>query len=40
MAEKVAAQKSKTIAKAKKGRAVRLYVKAKFLSFRRYPPFY
>lgn len=38
MSEAVAAaQKSKKIAKAGPGRQVRLWVRAKFLSFRRYP---
>ena len=37
MSDKVAAPKEKKIAKAKVGRQVRLWVRAKFLSFRRYP---
>jgi hypothetical protein len=36
MSEVVAAQKSKKIAKAGPGRQVRLWVRAKFLSFKRY----
>jgi hypothetical protein len=36
MSEAVAAQKSKKIAKAGPGRQVRLWVRAKFLSFKRY----
>ena len=36
MSEAVAATKNKKIAKAKVGRQVRLWVRAKFLSFRRY----
>jgi hypothetical protein len=36
MSEAVAAPKNKQIAKAKTGRQVRLWVRAKFLSFRRY----
>jgi len=35
-----AAQKSKKIAKAGPGRQVRLWVRAKFLSFKRYPSNY
>lgn len=38
MSEKVAAPKDKKIAKAKQGKQVRLWVRAKFLSFRRYSP--
>jgi hypothetical protein len=37
MSEVAAAHKSKKIAKAGPGRQVRLWVRAKFLSFRRYP---
>jgi hypothetical protein len=36
MSEAVAAQKSKKIAKAGPGRQVRLWVRAKFLSYKRY----
>ena len=36
MSEAIAATKSKKIAKATVGRQVRLWVRAKFLSFRRY----
>ena len=36
MSDKVAAQKDKKIAKAKRGKQVRLWVRAKFMSFRRY----
>lgn len=36
MSEAVAAAKNKKIAKAKVGRQVRLWVRAKFLGFRRY----
>ena len=38
MSEKVAAPKDKKIKKSKRARQVRLWVRAKFLSFRRYLP--